>query len=338
MALIELFYKEKAMAEKEHPTEDSIPFKDSVDIDLNEIERKLYKPLTHSSRIATLNEIFDEIYGEHKVGFGAKTFKGIIQDYDSNPKKYDWKYTREKVLIVCKSVKEFLEVAEFKQNNRDFINKAKKEFAVLWTLQNLKSCLKKENTSKILWNSLSLLDFKTIRSLLAENVGDLKSPISYDNIKDGDNEKKEFEEILNEPKVMDDVKKESMKELLEALKRTTIQSLLDNSDPEYAYDKLEEFFEKIRRACTSAGKYLDEDKTRLDLTAFVNNLKRYIKRILGNLKQEDTITHLDEALKNANKELEDLDSYYSDNAEKNKEIAKANTDKIGNAIDALGTV
>lgn len=337
MALIELFYKEKAMAEKEHPTEDSIPFKDSVDIDLNEIERKLYKPLTHSSRLATLNEIFDEIYGEHKLGFGAKTFKSIIQDYDSNPKKYDWKYTREKVLIVCKSVKEFLEVAEFKQNNRDFVNKAKKEFAVLWTLQNLKNCLKKENTSKILWNSLSLFDFKTIRRLLAENTQDLKSPINYDNIKDSDSEKKEFEEILNEPKVMDDVKKESIKELLEALKRTTIQSLLDNSDTEYAYDRLKEFFDKIKRASTLTGKYLNEDEKRRELTASIKALEDHIKRILGNLKQEDTITHLDETLKNANKELEDLDSYYSDNAEKNKEIAKVNTDRIKKAVDALGT-
>ena len=51
-----------------------------------------------------------------------------------------------------------------------------------------------------------------------------------------------------------------------------------------------------------------------------------------------TLATVDEALKNANKELNDLDSYYSYKAEENKEIAKKNTDKIGKAVAALRIV
>ena len=246
----------------------------------------------------------------------------LKQEYDSNPKKYDWQYTKKKVMVICKAVKEHLDVAKFKNDNKEYLDSCKNEFAILWTLQNLQSCLKKVAQDKILWHSLSLFKFKEIKNLLLKNASDLTKVISYDNVPDSDKEKKEFEEILNEPGILDDVKISSIDDFLDALKQTTIQTIISNSNPKYGQDKLQSILEEVAEYCLALAKYLNDNQKQALNNAF-KELKLNVKTILKNLKEPNTMEKLDRALKVCNEKLRKLVTLDADSAEENFNIIKS---------------
>lgn len=333
MALIELLYAQKAMAEKEHPTEDSKILHDAK-INLQEIKSKLAKPLSHKKRVAALQEVFNSVYGEEGKGFGADTFKSVISKYDSDPKTYDYKSTVEKVMIICEEVKNKRAGSEFKSENEEFVKKAEQEFAVYYTLKHLKEQLKDKASDKILWNSLSLFKFDEIKKLLNENSSDLKAPISYDKIKDDDPDKKSFEEHLNEPNVKDTVKMASIQDFLEEMKMSTINELLKNSNPNYSQEQLKKVLMIAANYCKNLAKFLnDEQKTTIN--EMFEGFKSKLESILQRLKKKDieVMNKLDEAIKKCSKELEYLESQ-----KPSKENAEANIKMLQKIFDKLNIV